>query len=129
MKGSWRSLLRLLLLVIAWSPGRFGPVSLLLDSCRWWSSGSRLIAGSGRVAAIPHLVSPVSGFGSPLAGAWFELARRPHEVDRSEAESGLQLALSLRAGGLNKDHFGSVSFGCVCACVCLWRQSCKYEIV
>ena len=67
--------------------------------------------------------SPVSGFGSPLAGARFDSARRPHEVDMSEAESGLQLALSLRARGLNKDHFGSISFGCVCVHVCVCGAS------
>ena len=36
--------------------------------------------------------SPVSGFGSPLAGARVDSTRRPHEVGRSEAGSGLQLA-------------------------------------
>ena len=42
--------------------------------------------------------------------------RRPHEVDRFEAESGLQLVLSIRAGDLNKDHFGPIILG-VCVCV------------
>ena len=44
--------------------------------------------------------------------------RRPHEVDRSEAESGLQLVLSIRAGGLNKDHFGTILWVCAYVCVC-----------
>ena len=63
----------------------------------------------------------VSGFGSPLAGAPFESARRPHEVDRSEAGFGLQLAFPSELEASIK-AVATVSFGCVCVsvrvCVC-----------
>ena len=60
--------------------------------------------------------SSVSGFGSPLAGARFESARRPHEVDRSEAGSGLQLAFPSELEASIK-AVATVSFGCVRVCV------------
>ena len=61
--------------------------------------------------------SPVGGFGSSLAGPRFESARRPHEVDRSEAGSGLQLAFPSELEASIK-AVATVSFGCVCVCVC-----------
>ena len=60
--------------------------------------------------------SPVSGFGSPLTGAQFKSARRPHEVDRSEAGSGLQLAFPSELEASIKAE-ATVSFGRVCVCV------------
>ena len=105
----------------------------------WWLFGRWLVvlrgnrrSGLGRIGASSHQRVFRSARGS--AGAreadrgsrWLDsarprwcpvrTARRPHEVDRSEAESGLQLVLSIRAGGLNRDHFWSDSLG-VCVCV------------
>ena len=57
-----------------------------LHQCVFWSA--RRSAGAREA----DRGSPVSGFGLPLAGARFDSARRPHEVDRSEAGSGLQFA-------------------------------------
>ena len=63
--------------------------------------------------------SPVSGFCSPLAGARFESARRPHEADRSEAGSGLQLAFpSELEASIKAVATGYWVYVCVCVCVC-----------
>ena len=59
-----------------------------------------------------------SGFGSPLAGAQFESARRPHEVDRSEAGSGLQLTSSSELEASIKTAFGPIILGVFVAPVC-----------
>ena len=55
--------------------------------------------------------SPVSGFGSPLTGARLESARRPHEVYRSEAGSGLQLASPSELEASIKTALGPILLG------------------